>query len=199
MIFIKKLGIRYTKNNVPISFYLFFCEYCEQYVERSSGYKRCESCGCFHNKLLSKSKIKHGKYNTKLYKKYRSMVQRCYDLKCKSYKNYGERGIIICPEWTDKKGGFLNFYIWALNNGYTEELEINRINNNGNYEPNNCNFVTKKENTRVRRNVKLTLKKANEIRNLFNDGIKIMNIAKMYNISRKNIYNIINNIIWRNI
>ena len=79
---------------------------------------------------------------------WRGMKQRCQNPNCHSYKNYGGRGINICDEWLD----FENFYEWALSSGYQDELQIDRINNDGNYEPSNCRWVTPKENARNKRN-----------------------------------------------
>lgn len=72
---------------------------------------------------------------------YTNMKTRCYNPNVSSYKNYGGRGIIICDEW---KNSFIAFAQWALENGYNEELFLDRIDNNGNYEPSNCRFVTMK-------------------------------------------------------
>lgn len=82
--------------------------------------------------------IKHGLCINKkhpLYKKYYSMKARCYNPNSLAYKNYGGRGIKICDEWLED---VMNFYNWAINNGYKENLTLDRINVNGNYEPNNC-------------------------------------------------------------
>lgn len=109
------------------------------------------SCGCFHKEMVGKLNRKHGLANkTKLYGVWKSMRDRCFNPKNKSYNNYGGRGITVCNEWNNNFGAFYN---WAIQHGYKQkELEsgrnkfsIDRINNNGNYEPNNCKFSTDKE------------------------------------------------------
>jgi len=72
---------------------------------------------------------------------YYNMKQRCYNPNAKDYKNYGWRGIIVCKEWLNNSK---SFYDWAINNGYTDKLTIDRENNDGNYEPDNCRWVTRK-------------------------------------------------------
>ena len=94
-------------------------------------------------------KFKHGKYGTRLYRTYASMKRRCYNKNVKDYKNYGGRGVRVCDEWTQD---FMNFYNWAINNGYNDNLTIDRINVNGNYEPNNCRWITMKQQENNRRN-----------------------------------------------
>ena len=87
------------------------------------------------NKNVNKSSIR-------LYRIFYDMKTRCYNKKRKTYKNYGGRGIIMCNEWLNN---FDNFYNWAINNGYKDNLTIDRINVNGNYEPNNCRWVIMRE------------------------------------------------------
>lgn len=113
-----------------------------------------QSCGCYRAIKNREMRVTHGKSNTRLYKIWRGMRDRCHNCKNHDYKNYGGRGIKICDEWYDD---FQTFYSWAINNGYCDELSIDRINVNGHYEPSNCRWVTQKQqanNTRV--NVYLT-------------------------------------------
>lgn len=93
---------------------------------------------------------KHGAWlrDKKLYSIWSTMIHRCEDAKREKYRDYGERGIVVCEEWHDAN----KFMDWAFSNGYEEGLQIDRIDNNGNYEPSNCRWVTPKENSRNRRN-----------------------------------------------
>jgi hypothetical protein len=110
---------------------------------------KTKSCGCLRPTYLKNAKhvsyIKHGLSNTNLFKVWGNMKDRCYNIYHKSYKNYGGRGIIVCEEWLDKENGFINFYNWTINNGYQKGLSIDRKDNNGNYEPDNCRWATSKE------------------------------------------------------
>jgi len=79
-----------------------------------------------------------------LYNTWRSMKTRCFNPKCAEYKNYGGRGISVHNEWLS----FKPFEEWALKNGYQKGLTIDRIDNDGNYRPENCQFITRAENAR---------------------------------------------------
>lgn len=104
-------------------------------------YGMTKSCGCLVNK--------HGESYTKLYDVFSAMKQRCYNKNNKSYVNYGKRGIAVCDEWLHDNS---LFFEWAMNNGYKEGLQIDRIDVNGNYEPSNCRWVDNKVNCNNRRN-----------------------------------------------
>lgn len=104
------------------------------------------SCGCQRTDFLEafnkETKTTHGMRNTRLYREWRAMINRCSSEVWKDYKNYGGRGIIVCPEWASS---FESFRDWALANGYQDDLTLDRIRVNGNYEPSNCRWATTKQ------------------------------------------------------
>ena len=97
---------------------------------------------------------RHGLSGTKLYHIREGMLSRCNNPNSPSYKHYGGRGIKVCDDWHNP----VKFIDWAIANGYKEGLKIDRIDNNGNYEPNNCRWTTMKVNANnMRSNRRLTL------------------------------------------
>lgn len=99
------------------------------------------SCGCYHNELLSKLLSTHGQSKTRLYNIWCNIIARCTNSNTKSYIDYGGRGISICKEWRK----FENFMEWAISHGYAENLTIERIDVDGDYCPENCTWIPKKE------------------------------------------------------
>ncbi len=127
------------------------------------------SCGCYRKENARfMFKYKHGISKTRQYRIWQSMIRRCYDKEHKSYKFYGAKGITVCDEW---KNDATAFYNWAMKNGYQDNLTLDRIDGNCNYAPNNCRWITMKEQQRHRSNnvfvilngVKMTLAQASEV------------------------------------
>ncbi len=100
-----------------------------------------KSCGCLHREQLAERNYRHGERRTRLYKTWISMKQRCSVHRDK-YKQWEGRGIKVCDEWRDS---FTAFKDWAEASGYKEDLTIDRIDVNSNYEPSNCRWITKRE------------------------------------------------------
>ena len=122
--------------------------------------KVSRSCGCLKAERASEFHTTHGTRDHPLYCTWDCMLARCRNPKMRQYKDYGGRGIGVCEEWTN----FVNFFEWAQGKWATG-LTIDRIDNDGNYEPSNCRFITRKEQNRnTRRNVKFEF--AGELRTL---------------------------------
>ena len=116
-----------------------------------------KSCGCYRLSIL-RSQGTHYLSGTRLYRIWSLMRERCRNSKSPYYKDYGGRGITVCDEWREKDG-FENFLKWSMENGYADNLSIDRINVNGNYEPSNCRWITLQAQNRNRRScVYLTYK-----------------------------------------
>ena len=113
----------------------------------SNGSRQCNSCA---NGV--RGNLKHG-HNTggkpdRIYRIWIGIKSRCHNPHDTGYSWYGDRGVTVCEEWRED---FNSFYDWAMKNGYSDELTIDRIDNDGDYEPNNCRWIPMKEQSRNKR------------------------------------------------
>lgn len=144
-------GLRFARLSV-ISFHhrtgkkLFFLCRCDCGTETvilgyylRSGHTR--SCGC----LVRESNTVHGGFHTRLYRTWEAMIRRCESSVASTHRWYFDRGIKVCAEW---RHDFACFREWALSHGYADDLTIDRIDNYGNYEPDNCQWLTNSENSK---------------------------------------------------
>lgn len=144
-----------------------------------------KSCGCLNSETARNRFTKHGLHNSTIHRIWVQIIGRCYNENNKSFKNYGGRGISVCSEW---KKDFQTFYDWSMANGYKKGLTIERIDNNGNYEPSNCCWDTMKKQGNNRRNNKMIEYKG-EIKSL-------AEWCEILNLSYQSVWQRINNLKW---
>lgn len=171
------------------------------------GRKGARSCGCKSKELRAESRGVDGRSKTNLYRTYQNMKARCSNKNLPNYHRYGGRGIKVCDEWMNN---FDTFKEWAHSNGYNEDLSIERINNDGNYEPNNCKWIPmpdqqKNKTHDYEHNVpsgeksphsKLKEQDVREIKYLINKGFTHKEISLMYKIGKSTVSRIKNKITW---
>ena len=157
--YLEIIGFDYDSNNHRMAKCRCDCGNVKLIVATNVVDGTVKSCGCMTSKLLHDAFWKEDALNRqRLYRIWGGMKQRCYNRNSDNYPDYGGRGIIICDEWLSSYDAFKE---WALSHGYSDELSIDRINVNGNYEPNNCRWAdweTQANNKRPKkRNVKWTI------------------------------------------
>lgn len=104
---------------------------------------KTRSCGCFRRDEMQKRSVTHHLSKTRLYRIWGLIKTRTTNPKVPNYRFYGGKGIKVCAEWRDD---FLAFYNWAIENGYKDNLTIDRIDSDGDYCPQNCRWITQSEN-----------------------------------------------------
>lgn len=121
------------------------CPFCQKHFETYANRlvtKNTKSCGCNKSQATIDRNYKHGFAGTPLHREWKGMKGRCYNPNTVQFKDWGGRGITVCDEW---KNDYMAFHKWSMNNGYIKGLSIDRINNDGNYCPNNCMWIPKNE------------------------------------------------------
>ena len=136
------------------------CDCGKEFMLRNMNFGHVKSCGCLRH---GKYNVKHGEGHSRLYMVWVGMKTRCFNKNVPNYSDYGGRGITVCDEWMD----FETFRKWSVENGYDynappHECTLDRINVNGNYEPDNCRWANALTQSNNKRNNKIVSYKGEE-------------------------------------
>lgn len=162
-------------------------------VSVRSGHTK--SCGCLQPEQATKIHTKHGLSRSSLYSRWRGVIDRCHG-KRPDNKHYKDRGIIVCEEW---RNDFAAFAAWAFTNGFSKNLQIDRIDNDGNYCPENCRWITHVENKQNTRQTSLYPELVKQIRQLYEMGEPLSKIAKRFNKNLDTVSSAAKRKTWKNI
>lgn len=174
---------KYGKRNYMFAIFRCSCgKELEMAKHRGLSTETCQEC---FRKIHKQKVTRHGDRYTRLYRTWVNMTKRCRE---PSRKNYFGKGITVCDEWLTWE----NFKEWAYNSGYTDHLTIDRIDNNGNYESDNCQWISNRINAGKDKQI-LTIQQAEEIRKLYAEGQLQNKLAIIYNVDINIIHNIVNN------
>lgn len=165
--------------------------------------RACQSCSVSsarRQKKWNSTGVGHGESKTPLYRVWSAMIQRCTNPNNENYVRYGGRGIVICLEWMN----FEAFRDWAFSHGYVKGLYIDRENNDGNYGPENCHWVTSAKSAFNRPQTKLSIAAIAVIKSLAQLGVPSNVVAALYGIDQRRIseyrdgkkFNWINSFVW---
>lgn len=142
------VALRQVQSRARHAMWLCRCDCGKEIVTRGTGlrYGSSKSCGCARRERLHEAITTHGlsggrAATTRLYRIWRNMKQRCYNPKAAKFDLYGGRGVGVCQAWQ----GFEAFHAWAIAAGYRDDLTLDRIDPDGNYEPSNCRWATYRE------------------------------------------------------
>lgn len=129
-----------------------------------------------------------------VYTAYQNMMSRCYNSRNEKYHRYGGRGVIVCFEWRGNPAAFAE---WSFANGWSQGLTIDRIDNDGNYEPSNCRWTTKSKNSQKKSTTKLTYHQSRAIFERCKSGENEYDIAREFGVTHGTVWFIVNEMTWK--
>lgn len=199
--YVEKKNYKTNGKSYNVVFAVCKCDCGKEHSVRINALRtgNTKSCGCYESELTSARNYRHGAGLHESKGVYYAMLARCNNVNHKNYKHYGGRGIKVCEEWQSNMKKFTD---WADKNGYKKGLQLDSINNDGDYEPSNCRFITAKENHRNMRST--VFFKGEVLADMFDrlsksSGVKRQTLVSRYYKLKKydieiNDYNLINKI-----